>query len=247
MTPDSSTHPHDDLAVYALDALEPEEQAVIDAHLAGCAACRAELATYRDTLGHMTVAEEPPDQVWEGIARQISPTAVEPEPVPVRSDPAVVHIEDRRRPGPPSRPSRPRWLLPAAAAVAAVVGAGALIAGLGGDSGTPTVAEAAADAAVDPDSTMVSLEAPSGVRVARVVVTADDDYVVFDDLPELDPDETYQLWGTDEPSPVSLGLLGDATEGAVRLNLPEGTTAFALSREPAGGSAQPTEIVATPA
>lgn len=227
MTTDSGTHPHDELAVYALDALEPDERAVIDAHLGDCPACRAELDGYQATIGQMTVPEEPPDQVWEGISRQI------------RAAPApVVSLEERR-------PDRSRFLLAAAAAVVMVVGLGALAIGFGGREGSTSVSEAADQAAQDPDSTLVELVGSTGGVAARVVVTDDADYVVFDDLPALDGDDTYQLWRTDEGAPVSLGLLGDATEGATRLNVPEDVSGFAVSREPAGGSAQPTDIVAS--
>lgn len=225
MTTDSGTHPHDDLAVYALDALGADERAAIDAHLAACAACRAELDGYQATLGHMTVPEEPPDRVWEGIARQIG-TARAP----------VVSLEERR-------PDRSRFLLAAAAAVVVVVGIGALLMAFGG--GSTSVTEAADQAAEDPDSTLVELTDASGDVAARVVVTDDADYVVFDDLPALAGDRTYQLWRTDEGTPVSLGLLGDATEGATRLNVPDDVAALAVSQEPAGGSAQPTDIVAS--
>lgn len=227
MTTDSGTHPHDDLAVYALDALEPDERAAIDAHLEGCAACRAELDGYQATLGRMTVPEEPPDHVWEGISRQIG-TAPAP----------VVGLDERR-------PDRSRLFLAAAAAVVVVVGLGAVAIGFGGDGGSTSVSEAAEQAADDPDSTLVELTGASGDVAARVVVTDDADYVVFDDLPALDDELTYQLWRTDEGSPVSLGLLGDATQGATRLNVPEDVATFAVSREPAGGSARPTDIVAS--
>ena len=105
------THPHDDLAVYALDALEPSERAAVNAHLAGCAECRAELDAYRSTLGQMTVPEEPPDHLWEGISRQLGSTPVasgeaeaeaEVSGPEVAGVPGVVTLESRRR--------APTWL-----------------------------------------------------------------------------------------------------------------------------------------
>jgi anti-sigma-K factor RskA len=42
---------------------------------------------------------------------------------------------------------------------------------------------------------------------------------------------------------VSLGVLGTASERTVEVSLPEGTTAVAISEEPAGGSPQPTTVV----
>ena len=39
----TADHPLDDLALYALDALDPDEARAVEAHLAGCPSCRAEL------------------------------------------------------------------------------------------------------------------------------------------------------------------------------------------------------------
>jgi len=245
MTPD--THPHDDLAVYALDALEPEERAAVDAHLATCAACREELDGYQRTLGRMTVPEEPPDEVWAGISEQIRATVAAETPAAsatstsATSDGArpaeVVSLESRRRPG---------WLrsprvLAAAAAVVLVLGAGAVLVSMRGSDSLRDQAVAAAD---DPDNTVVSLTSDSG-EVARVVVADGEDYVLFDDLPTLSPDETYQLWRTDDGLPTSLGVLGDAEDGAAKVALPPSTSAFAISQEPKGGSTSPTDVVAT--
>jgi anti-sigma-K factor RskA len=67
-------HPHDDLAVYALDALSPDERAAVDAHLATCPACRTELDRHRETLALLSSDDEqPPDHVWQTIARQLPP------------------------------------------------------------------------------------------------------------------------------------------------------------------------------
>ena len=279
-----ATHPHDDLAVYALDALEPAERQAVDAHLAGCATCRRELEDHRGTLGALTVDEEPPTAVWAGISQQIRsghagplPTTLVPAPAePGDARPAPAGAPTRPVVLPPPSPEgdvpedtgpEPRHLAPvgpdhrawwrqgrvlaAAAAVVAVLGlVGALLAGGGGggDDPRPDVAELAAVAADDPGSTLVTLSSATGEPVARVVVTdADhDDYVVFDGLPPVEPDHTYQLWRTDQGSPVSLGVLGTGADGAARVELPEGAAGFAISHEPTtAGSPTPTDIVAT--
>ncbi|HEY8547371.1 MAG TPA: anti-sigma factor, partial [Acidimicrobiales bacterium] len=119
------------------------------------------------------------------------------------------------------------------------------------DSGSAaaSVAELAADAAADPESTLVTLPSPTGEPVARVVLADDadfdDDFVLFDDLPALGDDRTYQLWRTDQGVPASLGVLGDGAGGAARVALPDDVSAFALSREPAGGSPAPTDVIAS--
>ncbi|MFN2520125.1 MAG: anti-sigma factor domain-containing protein [Candidatus Limnocylindria bacterium] len=59
-------HPTDDLELYAMEALGPEERAAIDTHLAGCAACAAqvrELAAVVDALPGAVPLREPPPQL----------------------------------------------------------------------------------------------------------------------------------------------------------------------------------------
>jgi hypothetical protein len=54
---------HDALAAYALGLLDDEERQDIEAHLASCSACRAELSRYEDVVGDLgaMAAPVPPD------------------------------------------------------------------------------------------------------------------------------------------------------------------------------------------
>jgi anti-sigma factor RsiW len=61
-------HPRDDLAAYAVDALEGDERRAIEDHLAGCVACRALLAEHHDVLAGLTPDELPPPSVWPRVA-----------------------------------------------------------------------------------------------------------------------------------------------------------------------------------
>ena len=56
----ASVHPHDDLAVYAVDALPPDERAEVEAHVALCPECQGELASHRETLAWVIEDEQPP-------------------------------------------------------------------------------------------------------------------------------------------------------------------------------------------
>jgi anti-sigma-K factor RskA len=122
-----------------------------------------------------------------------------------------------------------------AAAIAAVLGVG-IGSGLvndGGGSSTP--------AGITADGPTVAVLADArGADVARVVATDDGDVMVLERLRELQPGDTYQLWSVDGPRPVSLGLLGDGHDPAVRITLPPATAKLAISQEPAGGSTLPT-------
>lgn len=64
-------HPRDDLAVYALDALEGDERAALEAHLATCPECQEELVAYRETLSFTVEDEAPPPDLWDRIVDEI--------------------------------------------------------------------------------------------------------------------------------------------------------------------------------
>jgi anti-sigma factor RsiW len=55
----STSHPGDALAAYALGVLDADERAAVEAHLAGCASCRAELARQEEVAGLLGLAAEP--------------------------------------------------------------------------------------------------------------------------------------------------------------------------------------------
>lgn len=74
-------HPLDDLAVYALSALDDAERQAVDDHLAGCADCRTELDAHHESLASLTTDEAPPAAVWDRIAATIgTPTLGDPRP-----------------------------------------------------------------------------------------------------------------------------------------------------------------------
>jgi anti-sigma-K factor RskA len=259
-------HPLDELAVYALDALDDDERQMVEAHLARCPACTTIVEEHRSTLAALTDDEPPPPAVWQRIAAQTgaadvpTPLAVRPSapaapppPVPpgTRRDtgPAVgapappTHLRPRR-----ADPSR-RWVAISgiAAAVALVVGGvvGAAIAGR--DEETANLAELAAAAMEQPGASVATLAATDDGRdAARVVTDGSTGYIVLDDLPTLPAGQAYQLWTLDGTDPVSLGVIGDGHQQVATVGIPAGTTRFALSTEPSAGSVVPSgDIVAS--
>jgi anti-sigma-K factor RskA len=259
-------HPLDELAVYALDALDDDERQMVEAHLARCPACTTIVEEHRSTLAALTDDEPPPPAVWQRIAAQtgaadvptplaVRPSAPAPPPPPVppgtRRDtgPAVgapappTHLRPRR-----ADPSR-RWVAISgiAAAVALVVGGvvGAAIAGR--DEETANLAELAAAAMEQPGASVATLAATDDGRdAARVVTDGSTGYIVLDDLPTLPAGQAYQLWTLDGTDPVSLGVIGDGRQQVATVGIPAGTTRFALSTEPSAGSVVPSgDIVAS--
>src|SRR6266536_3103320 len=128
------------LGVYVLGAADTAERLRVEAHLPGCAACRAELARLAPLPG--LLVRVPPDlrpaapSPAAPIAAPSSSAAPSPAaPVPV-SAPARAHRDPFRRVPARGRlrPSRPRWAaaLTAVAAAVAGLGGGYLLAPHGG-------------------------------------------------------------------------------------------------------------------
>jgi anti-sigma-K factor RskA len=257
-----TSHPVDELAVYALDALEYDERAAVEAHLAGCASCRAEVDAYRATLARLVVDEPPPPAVWQRIAYEGGATSI-PTPLPTMTSgtappgappappgtgrpgpgPAAgAPPSHMRRGGPPAR----RWGLTVAgiAAAAALVVGGIAI--TRDDEGPTDLAALAEQAAEAHGAQIATLSTEAGAPAARVVADGSTGFVLVDDLPVLPEGQEYQLWKLAGDVPVSLGMIGDGTTEATAFGLPADTTTFALSTEPAAGSPAPTgAIVAT--
>jgi anti-sigma-K factor RskA len=232
--PRSERHPLDDLALYALDALEGDETEEIEAHLEMCALCRLELAAHEEALGAL-IEDGPPPELWDAVQSQIRADEVAPingtalHPV----GPNLAHLDQSAR----RRGMRRRLaLLAAAAAVVAVVGVG--VGTQLDNDGAGTLAGVSMDG-----PTVAVLADAHGADVARVVANDDGDVLVLEKLPPLAAQREYQLWSVDGARPVSLGVLGDGHDEAVPLSLPASTAKLAISEEPAGGSITPTGTI----
>ena len=116
----SRDHVRHELGGYVLGALEPEEEAAVREHLASCSECAAE---------HASVAGLP------GLLALAAPMAEAGPPAPALEErvlDAIAGERPRRTPRHRPRWLRPRVLLPASAALAAVAVAVALVIALGG-------------------------------------------------------------------------------------------------------------------
>jgi hypothetical protein len=120
------------LGVYVLGAADTSERLRVEAHLPGCAACRAELARLAPLPG--LLARVPPDLRPAAPGPAASGLAA---PGPVAAPAGVRRGPFRRMPAPGCpRPSRPRWAAALTAVAAAVAGlaGGYLLAPHGGAS-----------------------------------------------------------------------------------------------------------------
>ncbi len=135
------------LGAYALDALDPETAAVVEAHLDGCVRCAIEVGQHHEVAGLLAnsggtapaslwsgIAEQlggTSDQSWDRLAARLDTPGTERDPGSERpgrdggdagAGAAVVPIDGRRR--------RTRWATAGAGVVAAAAAVLALVFGL---------------------------------------------------------------------------------------------------------------------
>ena len=218
---------HDQLAAYALDALDERERSAFESHLGECDDCRAELAEFRETAGMLAHAAEgpaPPAALRERIleeARQERPAQ------------SVVVLRPRR--------ALRLTAIAAAAAVAAAIGLGVWAASLSSSLDSERSARAAEARAaailVDADATRV----PMGERGELVRSPDGDAVMVVRNLAPAPEGQTYEAWVIDSGGPVKAGLFEGGGQEIVLLEEPVAEGAMvAVTLEPEGGSEQPT-------
>lgn len=224
------------LGAFALNAVDADEAAEIETHLLTCPRCRAEVDSHREVAAMLGSAGGPaPDAVWARIAGRLE------EPAPEFGTPLARVVPMRR-----VLATRVAMALAAAAAVVALVLAvgltrqGDRIDDLEAALADDALLRAASLAQADPNAISAKLTSLDGALSASAVVLPDGTgYLVGNDVPELGPDRTYQLWGIDDGKPVSLGVLGTDFKVA-GFSVGRGFDQLALTEEAAGGAAQPT-------
>ncbi|MBV8162450.1 MAG: anti-sigma factor [Acidimicrobiia bacterium] len=233
------------LGAYALDAVEPDEAAMLDAHLADCPRCRAEVAAHRATAATLAnVGGEAPAEVWDRIAATLdfegAPAGAQALPAEVVLPSAVAALRSRR---PLSLPVL-AGLAAAAAVVIGLLGVSTVrlqhrVDHLRDAVSAGGLEQAAAGAALDPRHTTTALRSPDGALSAQVVIGPDGAaYLINSGLRPLDPSRTYQLWGLDRGQIVSLGLLGSSPR-VTAFRVDAGVTRLMVTAEDEGGSPQP--------
>ena len=227
------------LPAYALDAVDDDERAAIDAVLATDSEARAEVASLQRTasmLGH--TGGPAPAAVWEKLELAI---ANGPERVP-RPSPVVPINRAQSR-----RPRHVGWIAAAAAVVVALVIGGAVVISDSGDgSSSPQVALAAAarDANDAPGARHTELQDAEGNTLATAVVLPDGTgYLTSTKMPKLTAAQTYQLWGLTKQHTISLGVMGKNPK-VVAFTVAGRPLGLAITAETAGGVAVSTQAPA---
>ncbi|MGW3910908.1 anti-sigma factor [Streptomyces sp. NPDC005070] len=238
--------PHQLVGAYVLHALPAAEEASFENHLAGCAACRDEVAELSEVTLRLASAQDatPSPELRRNVLEQI------------------VHTRQERRP--PALPTRRRALrmaLAACLALAAALGGIAVWQHTQAEDAQAEVAATKAQASVlsnlltARDVKISTQKLDNGADIS-VVASRSQGRAAFiaSDLPRLGNDQVYELWyAADSGALRPAGLLTGTGGGQARLlhGPLDDVSAVGITTEPAGGSRQPTSeplgIVTVPA
>jgi anti-sigma-K factor RskA len=221
-TRDRSADPRgcgDDVAAYALGALDPAEAEAFRAHLKTCAACREELAAFKTVVDVLPMGA-PQHRAPRRLRRRVM-SAVEHDVRERGGQP-----ERRRRPALGRLVSRPVLAL-GALVVAAVIAVGAIVIGNSGSS------------------TRVFDAKVIGERgSAKVAVTDGRAHLIVRDFSPPPAGKVYEVWlSRSGQKPTPTGVLFTVTpsgDNNVDVGRVHGADAVLVTPEPKGGSPGPT-------
>ncbi|BDZ64020.1 anti-sigma factor [Agromyces mangrovi Wang et al. 2018] len=243
-------------AAGALDALDDEERAALEAARAADRGLDRSATAYGEAAAVLGAAAEPVapppamrDALLARIAQtpQVAPDAVaagpEPAVAPQQADapestdaPRQTDTTEQAPPAPADGPAteraRRRWGVRAAAVAASAAAAAALLVGGialgGGFAGTQeTPEQVVAEISAAPDAQRQSVRLDDGATATLVWSDEQDrSALLVDELPALGDDETYEAWVITEAGIQAAGLF-DAGADGVTVHLIDGTPAGA--------------------
>jgi anti-sigma factor RsiW len=222
-------HPRDLLAAYALDALTEDERVAVQAHLAGCAECRREVARHRavtEVLAMSVLPEQPPSaDLKERILRETARTP-QVRLVPRRQS-------ARRRSGISSRLAG--WL---AAAILLVTSTG-----LGVWNLNLREQLQVATARPTPRLALAATADAPGASGGLAVDANGGALVTVSNLPPLAAGRVYEAWVIDVSGPKPAGTFLTTSDGRGAVALTQATSpgqVVAVTAEPSPGTESPT-------
>ena len=245
--------------LYVLGALEPAEYQVMTRHLASCSEAHEEIRELGGVVPALAALVEPidpPDALKARVMSAIAADAQVPVSAPAAKLPGRYSTTGRALPPRATAPARAAWLVPAWASWGAAMAAVLIVAVVGvwalGVQSRASSAEQRAAVLADavaafsaPDSSVAILrENVDGGGSGFAAIAPDGSaYLVMVGLPLASADQTYQAWYIVGGQPTSAGLLTVDEDGLAVLvasDAVSGTEVIAITREPKGGSAQPT-------
>jgi anti-sigma-K factor RskA len=231
------------LGAYALDAVDDDERAEVEAHLVTCPRCRAEVAAHREVAALLANGgASAPDGLWDRIAEGLSPEL--PSSAPSAAE-LLAQLPRRDR-------SARRRALPFAigmlgvAAVALVIALLSLqVVDLNGQlhpSGGSAASTAAVNSLLSHQHRTITLTSADRRLDATVAVApSGDGYWIDSNLAQLPQSKTYQLWTVVRGTViVSLGVIGPNPKVATALRLASNVSRLMVTVEPEGGTPGPT-------
>lgn len=238
------------LGVYALDAVDKVERALVDEHLRGCAHCRAEVKEHREVAAMFSADMEPaPERVWDRIASslgtELAPTRLA-DVVPLNSESRTISARSLT------------WVAGVAASVAAVLGTAVFsqssqindlnsqlvaqeqeIASLALALDADPLQQAVTVALDNPAAQIATLTADGASGAMLIVVLPDGTgYVYQNTLDQLPDDLTYQLWAVVDDKVISAGVLGNRPDIVPFHIDPQGLQGLVITQEVSGGVPQ---------
>lgn len=231
---------HDLAPLFAIDALDQEETAEFEAHLARCGRCRDEVRRYQEAMV-VALDEEiedvgvdaPPNLRAEVLASiaETDQVALQVPRATVGSAPTkVVSLEARRRPV-------ARIMAGAAAAILILIGGVAVLSRQFSGDAVDTLVAA-------PDAETVVLEGDAGTLTVVYSASRDEVALIGDGFEDPGVGRVYELWFVLPDGVAPAALFNPSAEGKLRdvlsVDDQDGTAGFGVTIEPAGGSDQPT-------
>jgi anti-sigma factor RsiW len=226
---------------YALDALDSDERAAFELHLAECSDCSHELAELRATAARLgaAAAVTPPEELKQRVMLEIGRTRQDP--------PSGLRLVG----GDPNR--RRKWTvrITTAAAVVAVLAAGTFGGIAIGTNSELNTAQSQLNQAQQQYAPVAQLLAAPDVRIASgtaaggsaTLLTSHSlsrSVLVTEHMPVQPTNKTYQVWGIGPAGFASLAVLGNGSGGTFSLAGLGSAALIGITIEPAGGSRQPT-------
>lgn len=226
--------------LYVLDALNPDERAQVDAHVASCHEPHHEFAHVGAVTPALASLAEPVGAP-AALKNRVMADYRAATGGPVWEPAAAAQL----------RPARQSWLGWAAAAAAvlilAVTAGWAYVAQSKAalDSQRAQMIAQAIDVMAAPGSSVAILQGTASAAGASGFAAFADDgsgYIVLVHMPLAPAGTTYQAWFIADGVPASAGLLSVDRDGyaLIALSGRPGTQVIALTVEPTGGSEQPT-------
>jgi hypothetical protein len=233
------------LAPLALDALDTDVRAHVEAHVETCSECQNELDELREVATALgNAVEAPPEELWAKIAGHLYdvPRGDEAALPPPLAEYPVAEGRRVRRVVRRARVVVATTLLAAAAAILA------LSINLSSENDhVANLQQALATSAVHqalttPGHRLVTLRGSGHEVLATFVLLRNGTgYLVNSKMASLPAGKTYQLWGFVAGKPVSIGIMGSTPKKvAFTLASSPGPSTFGVTVEPASGSLTPT-------